>query len=72
MASTIRFSVSRKIAVGLLLIIAIGTLSMLFIYRGLDEVEAALQRLAEVKAPISAAAYEQELNVNGMGLAVLK
>jgi signal transduction histidine kinase len=72
MASTIRFSVSRKIAVGLLLIIAIGTLSMLFIYRGLDEVDAALQRLAEVKAPISAAAYEQELNVNGMGLAVLK
>jgi signal transduction histidine kinase len=72
MASTIRFSVSRKIAVGLLLIIAIGTLSMLFIYRGLDQVAAALQRLAEVKAPISAAAYEQELNVNGMGLAVLK
>jgi signal transduction histidine kinase len=72
MAPTIRFSVSRKIAAGLLLIIAIGALSMLFIYRGLGEVEAALQRLAEVKAPISAAAYEQELNVNGMGLAVLK
>ena len=72
MASTIRFSISRKIALGLALIIAIGALSMLFIYRGLGEVEAALQRLAEVKAPISAAAYELELNVNGMGLAVLK
>lgn len=71
-AQGIRFSVSRKIALGLLLIIAIGTLSMLFIHRGLDGVEAALRRLAEVKAPISAAAFEQELNVNGTGLAVLK
>jgi signal transduction histidine kinase len=45
---------------------------LVFINRGLDEVEAALHRLAAVKGPTSAAAYEMELNVNGMGLAVLK
>jgi signal transduction histidine kinase len=72
MGLRVRFSVSRKVALGLALIMAIGTASMLLIYRGLDEVEASLQRLAEVKAPISAAAYEQELNANGMGFAVLK
>lgn len=68
----VRFNVTRKIALGLALIIAIGMVSTLFIYRGLDEVEGALQRLAAVQAPINAAAYELELNVNGMGLAVLK
>lgn len=68
----VRFSVTRKIAVGLALIIAIGLVSMLFIYRGMNEVEGALQRLAAVQAPLNAAAYELELNVNGMGLAVLK
>jgi signal transduction histidine kinase len=67
-----RFSVTRKIAAGLALIIVIGMVSMLFIYRGLVRVEQALQRLADVQAPINAAAYEMELNVNGAGLAVLK
>jgi signal transduction histidine kinase len=68
----LRFSVTRKVAIGFGLIIAIGMISMLMIYRGLDEVEQALERLAAVQAPLNAAAYELELNVNGMGLAVLK
>jgi len=45
---------------------------MLFIFRGLGDVAAALDRLASIKEPISAAAYEMELNVNGQGMAVLK
>jgi signal transduction histidine kinase len=68
----LRFSVTRKIALGLALIIAIGVVSMMFIYRGLGEIEHALHRLAAVEAPLNAAAYELELNVNGAGLAVLK
>ena len=44
---------------------------MLLIYRGLTRVEAALERLAAVQAPIIAAAYGMEVNVNGAGLYVL-
>lgn len=67
-----RFGITCKVAAGLALIIVIGMISKLLIYRGLNEVEAALERLAAVQAPLNAAAYELELNVNGMGLAVLK
>lgn len=68
----VRFSVTRKIALGLTVILVIGMVSMLFIYRGLKEVGTAVHRLAVVEAPVNAAAFEMELNVNGMGFAVLK
>jgi signal transduction histidine kinase len=66
-----RFGVTRKVALGLALIIMVGMASMLIIYRGLERVEAELERLAAVQAPIIAAAYGMEVNVNGAGLYVL-
>jgi signal transduction histidine kinase len=67
----VRFGVTLKVALGLALIIALGMVSMLIIHRGLQRVEAALQRLAAIQAPIIAAAYGMEVNVNGAGLYVL-
>ncbi len=67
----IRFGVTLKVALGLALIITVGMASMLIIYRGLERVEAALERLAAVQAPVIAAAYGMEINVNGAGLYVL-
>ncbi|MGH8243457.1 MAG: ATP-binding protein [Steroidobacteraceae bacterium] len=66
-----RFSVTRKVALGLALIIAIGMVCMLIIYRGLERVGVALERVAAVQAPIVAAAYGMEVNVNGAMLHVL-
>lgn len=67
-----RFKVTSKIAAGLAIILLIGLLSMLLIYRGLSTVEQDVRKLADLEEPTSAAAYEMEINVNGMGLAVLK
>lgn len=50
----------------------IGMLSMVYIYRGLNMVNRTVQDLADVEQPTSLAAYEMEINVNGVGLAVLK
>ncbi|MGH8501401.1 MAG: hypothetical protein ACREVE_02830 [Gammaproteobacteria bacterium] len=66
------FSITTKVAFGLGIILLIGMLSMLFIYRGLNAVGQYVHNLAEVEEPSSLAAYEMEINVNGMGLAVLK
>jgi signal transduction histidine kinase len=67
-----RFTVSTKIILGLAVVLTAGTLSMLFIYRGLNALQKGIHELADVKEPISAAAYEMEVNVNGIGLGVLK
>jgi signal transduction histidine kinase len=67
-----RFTVKRKIIIGLAAILLMGIGSMLVIYHGLNAVAREVQELAEVQEPASAAAYEMEINVNGMGLAVLR
>lgn len=67
-----RFTATPKIIAGLAIIIAVGMSVMLLIYRGLNDVEDAVDRLASVEGPLNAAAYEMEVNVNGIGLAVLK
>lgn len=67
-----RFTATPKIIAGLAIIIAVGMLAMMLIYRGLNDVENAVHRLARVEGPLNAAAYEMEVNVNGIGLAVLK
>lgn len=67
-----RFTVTKKIIIGLAVILLIGIVSMLVIYRGLDLVAQHMRKLAEIEEPASAAAYEMEINVNGMGMAVLK
>ncbi len=66
-----RATVGRKVVAGLLVIVALGMLSMLLIYRGLNIVEKDVNRLADIEGPLAAAAYEMEVNVNGIGLAVL-
>jgi hypothetical protein len=67
-----RLTVSKKIVMALAVVLLAGTLSMLIIYQGLRAVDMAMRELADVKEPISAAAYEMEINVNGIGLGVLK
>jgi signal transduction histidine kinase len=54
------------------IILLTGTLSMLIIYRGLSALQKAMHELADIREPISAAAYEMEINVHGIGLGVLK
>ncbi|MBM4258529.1 MAG: hypothetical protein FJ147_21855 [Deltaproteobacteria bacterium] len=66
------WTVGRKITSGLALLVGISTVSLLVVYRGLSSVNIAMQELADIEQPITAAAYEMEINVNGMGLAVLK
>jgi signal transduction histidine kinase len=67
-----RFTVSTKIVLAFAVILLAGTLSTLIIYRGLSVLQQAMHELADSKEPISAAAYEMEINVNGIGLGVLK
>ena len=66
------FTVGGKVAAGLAVIVTLGLISMLLIYRGLVIVEREVNRLAQVDGPLTAAAYEMEVNVNGIGFAVLK
>ncbi len=67
-----RFTVTKKIVAGLAVIILIGIIAMLVIYRGLYLVERDMQQLAHVEEPLILAAYEMEINMNGVALAVLK
>lgn len=67
-----RLTLKKKIVIGLAAILLIGLGSMLAIYRGLSAVKQHMHELADIREPASAAAYEMEINVNGMGLAVLK
>jgi hypothetical protein len=67
-----RATVSKKIVVAFAVILLAGILSMLIIYRGLSVLQKAMHELADIKEPISAAAYEMEINVNDIGLTVLK
>lgn len=67
-----RITITTKIFSGLAFVVLLGLASMSFIYAGLRAVHQAMREFAELKEPVSAAAYEMEINVNGMGFAVLK
>lgn len=67
-----RWTVKRKITAGLATLVGIGAVSLLIVYYGLYTLDSAMEELTAVKQPSSAAAYEMEINVNGMGFAVLK
>src|ERR687892_2815091 len=67
-----RFTVTTKVVVSFCTIFLVGLLVMTLIYRGLDLVMADLHKLASIEEPLNASAYEMEINVNGMGLEVLK
>lgn len=66
-----RWTLRNKIAFALLLIVCLGAAAIGATYFGLGSVQRSLDELADVKEPISAAAYEMEINVNGIGLGLL-
>jgi hypothetical protein len=67
-----RFTVARKITVGIIFILLTGIVSMIFIYQGLNSVTTAMDELAKTKEPASAAAYEMEIQIHGTATAVLR
>lgn len=62
--------VKIKIYAGIVIIVAFGVLSMLYVYRGLDEVVRHLTKLEQVAAPFSIAAIEMEKNAGEYALDV--
>jgi CHASE3 domain sensor protein len=66
-----RFTVSKKIIISFSIALIIGILSMLVIYNGLNEVKIAMTELADIKKPLSTAAHEMEINMNGIAMGVL-
>jgi signal transduction histidine kinase len=67
-----RFTVTTKIVVSICTIFFVGLLAMTLIHQGLSIVMANLHKLASIEEPLNASTYEMEINVNGMGLEVLK
>lgn len=67
-----RYSIGAKIYSGLLLITLVGVMAMAVIFAGLLSVASELDKLSEDEHRMTAAAYEMEVNVNGIGLAALK
>lgn len=65
-------TVRKKIALSLASISLLGTLSLVVIYHGLKIFEQAMRDVIDINEPISAAAYEMEINVKGIGLNVLR
>lgn len=69
---TLRFTVAKKITLGVVLILLIGIVSMILIYQGLNSVKTAMDELAKIKEPASAASYEMEIQLHGTATAVLR
>lgn len=67
-----RITVAAKIYAVKITTILIGVLCMFYVYLGLDEVTAQLNRLHEVEVPFSTAAFEMEVNSEEYALEVLK
>ena len=67
-----RFTVGKKITLGIVLILLIGIVSMILIYQGLNSVKTAMDELAKIKEPASAASYEMEIQLHGIATAVLR
>jgi signal transduction histidine kinase len=67
-----QITVRTKVVTGLAFILGVGTVSMLIIYYGLGALRDGMREIADVREPRSAAAYEMEINANGIALGVLK
>lgn len=65
-----RLWVSYKIGAGIVGIIGLGLGCMLILDLGLVRVQDALHDIIETQQPISAAAYEMEINIIGVGVGV--
>jgi signal transduction histidine kinase len=66
-----RLTVTKKIALGFGLVFLIGIVSMIIIYRGLSSVKTAMDSLAKVHEPASAAAFEMEIQLHGLVVEIL-
>lgn len=67
-----RITVATKIGAFFALVLFIGLSAMAFIYRGLGMVTTNVDELANIEEPLTASAYEMEININGIGFQVLK
>jgi len=67
----VKWSIGKKIAIGLTLIVSSGLAAMMFLYRSANSSATALRLVGEKGHPISAAAYGLEINVVGTGLRVM-
>ncbi|MGH7930792.1 MAG: HAMP domain-containing protein, partial [Candidatus Binatia bacterium] len=68
----VKWSIGKKIALGLILVVGSGLAAMMVLYRSADSTATALRLVGEKGHPISAAAYGLEINVIGTGLGVVK
>ncbi|HBP5565748.1 TPA: HAMP domain-containing sensor histidine kinase [Pseudomonas aeruginosa] len=64
--------VKARIYAGIAIIVVFGVVSMLYVYRGLEEVVGHLTRLERIGAPFSIAALEMEKNVGEYAFGVLQ
>lgn len=67
-----RFTVSAKIIVAFSAIVAIGFLAIFVVYLGLTQIQSTFKNVAEIDEPLSAAAYEIEINIIETALGVMK
>ena len=67
-----RLTLTKRIVFSVIALVLLGGLSMFVLYRGLLTAREALTEVTQVTEPMSAAAYEMEINIIGTGLGVLK
>ncbi len=67
-----RFSVRRKVVVGVALIVCLGAISLFIVYQGLANLQTNLRELAEREEPVVQAAYEMEINLVELVAQVLR
>jgi signal transduction histidine kinase len=66
-----RFTVASKIWLGCIIILGLGTVPMLVVYRGLLRVRQEMRHLADVQEPVKSATHELEINVKGIAIGTL-
>jgi PAS domain S-box-containing protein len=67
-----RLTVIHKIGLALAIVLLLGLMPMLMIFNGLKQLEQTVGQVTDIDEPISAAAYEMEINTISSGMAVLK
>jgi signal transduction histidine kinase len=67
-----RFTVRRKIIIGVAIIVALGAISLFIVYRGLSALHTNLRELSDLEGPTVEAAYEMEINLVELVAQVLR
>jgi signal transduction histidine kinase/CHASE3 domain sensor protein len=70
-ACPMRFPVRSKLIVALLALVGFGLVVIALTYGALADVRSEVDKLARHRQPLSVAAHEIEINVNGIGMSVL-